>query len=182
MNKFLQFTFAFVLVAVLVLHAGYSYAADADSESLKATLITKFALDTKWPPESAITSHSKMNVCVLGDSELAKLSKVFGGALQELGREYALIKNVNSAAIPASCNIVFIRDSEEPKLSQILQGLAGKTVLTVGDIDDFATKGGMIELAYVNKKVKVAINNKAAKNAKIVIGADLLGIARNVIE
>ncbi|MFO0389932.1 MAG: YfiR family protein [Alphaproteobacteria bacterium] len=182
MNKCSQFIFAGLLIAAVALRASCSYAAEIDAESVKATLITKFALDTKWPPESAITSHSKVNVCVIGDAETGKLNKVFRSALEAFGREYALISDVKANAVSASCNIVFIRQSEEPRIRDILAGLAGKPILTIGDMENFAQKGGMIELAFINKNVKVSINNKAAREAKFVIGADLLGIARNVID
>ncbi len=76
--------------------------------------------------------------------------------------------------------IIFISKSETDNLHEIKEETNNKTVLLISDIEDFALKGGHIEIKTVMKKLKLIINNNAALKSNIYISSKLLKISKVV--
>jgi YfiR/HmsC-like len=76
-----------------------------------------------------------------------------------------------------ACQVLFISRSEADRLEQILTSLRGRGILTIGDTDDFAARGGMIRLATEKNKVRMRINLDAVKAANLTISSKLLRVA-----
>jgi hypothetical protein len=76
-----------------------------------------------------------------------------------------------------TCHVLFISRSEAERLEQILTGLRGRNTLTVADIDDFALRGGMIQLVTEKNKIRMRINLEAVKAANLTISSKLLRVA-----
>jgi hypothetical protein len=66
-------------------------------------------------------------------------------------------------------------------MKQILEGLGGASVLTVGDCKGFAEQGGMINFVLENDRVQFEVNRKAAEQAGLKISSKLLSVAKSVI-
>jgi hypothetical protein len=79
------------------------------------------------------------------------------------------------------CQIVFIASSEKAQLKEILEGLQGANVLTVGDTKGFAEQGGMINFVLENDRVQFEVNRKAAEQAGLKISSKLLSVAKLVV-
>jgi len=75
------------------------------------------------------------------------------------------------------CHILFISQSEASHLEQILESLKGRSILTVGDIDGFARRNGMIRFVTEKNKIRFRINVEAAKAANLTISSKLLRAA-----
>ena len=73
-----------------------------------------------------------------------------------------------------TCHVLFVSRSESGKFDQILAGLKGRSILIVSDADDFSQRGGMIRLATVENKIRLVINNDAARAANLTISSQLL--------
>lgn len=78
------------------------------------------------------------------------------------------------------CHILFINISKEEQLTQTLELLKGKHVLTVSDTKMFNRRGGMIQFVNTESKVRFQINLEATKNANLVISSKLLRLAEVV--
>jgi hypothetical protein len=65
-------------------------------------------------------------------------------------------------------------------LEQILASLKNRSILIVGDGDDFVQRGGMIRLATAQNKIRLIINVDAAKAANLTISSKLLRAAELV--
>jgi transcription-repair coupling factor (superfamily II helicase) len=76
--------------------------------------------------------------------------------------------------------MLFISRSETDRLEQILASFVGKPVLTVSDVEGFARRGGMIDLATVSGKIQLRINLEAAKAARLTMSSKLLRPAKVV--
>lgn len=111
--------------------------------------------------------------CVLAGSVLAA-SWLAAGAWT------AAAARIESGGDPRACHVVFVSDSERRRTAAILQGLQGRSVLTVGDMDDFARLGGMIHLTKQNHRIGFEINPQAAERARLRISSKLLSLAKLV--
>jgi len=72
---------------------------------------------------------------------------------------------------------VFIRKSERGRIAALLKSTARSPVLTVSDIEGFASAGGMVGFKSVDGRTQFEINIAATKRAGLTIGAQLLQIA-----
>ena len=140
---------------------------------LKAALLYKLTKFVEWPTgDNGIAFH----LCVLGED-------VFGDALTPLAQRKVKqqpIKISNferSDAIEDHCHLLFVTDSKRPFLDSILAGIKRPGTLTISDIKDFATQGGMIEFTRGERKVGFKINLKAAKDAGLSVAAPLLELS-----
>lgn len=79
-----------------------------------------------------------------------------------------------------TCHILFISRSEIEKYEQIFATLNGRPILTVGDTEGFATRGGMIRLLTEQNRIRLRVNVRAARAAGLTISSRLLRAAEIV--
>jgi hypothetical protein len=68
------------------------------------------------------------------------------------------------------------------RLQQILEVSRTAPVLTVGDMDQFAQRGGMINLTTEENRIRFEINVKAIERVGLKASSQLLRLARIVTE
>ncbi len=154
-------------------------AADAISPyQVKAAFIYNFIKFVEWPTTTFNDSKSPYVVGVLGKDP-------FG-----LELDYAMKnKTVNGRPIVVrritdekmnQCHLLFISSSEKRRLKSIFEQLKDKPILTLGETEEFAQTGGMINFVIEENKVRFQINIEAAKRADLKIHSTLLNLARVV--
>ena len=79
-----------------------------------------------------------------------------------------------------ACHILFISSSEEKRLAKILEILKDSSVLTVGEMKQFAQSGGMVNFTIKENKIRFEINVDAAVRAELKISSKLLKLAEIV--
>jgi len=146
---------------------------------VKAAYLYNFLKFVEWPDDPSGDPHEKWVIGFIGDSpiggELARLAE--GKNL--LGRDLH-IKKVLAADSARGCHILFISESEKNRLPSILADLNGSSVLTVADMENFISAGGMIQFVVEDARVRVAIDVGAASRAHLKVSSKLLSLARTV--
>ena len=143
---------------------------------VKAAFLFNFAKFVEWPPESFAGETSPLVIGILGDSP-------FGGDLERtiqnktINNRSIVIKPLRSLAEATNCQILFISNSENKRLPEIIQSLRGAAVLTVGETDQFIASGGMVNFVQEASKIRFQINDDAAKAARLKISSKLLSLA-----
>ena|SRR5438552_2905708 len=143
---------------------------------LKATFLYHLAEFVDWPPEAFPTEETPLVIGVLGTDP-------FGKFLDELvenetvkNRKLA-VQRFRSLEEIKSCHILFISSSESGRLDQIFSGLKQRKILTVGDTEGFAQRGGIVRFMPEKNKIRLRINIDAAKAAGLTISSKLLRAA-----
>jgi hypothetical protein len=77
------------------------------------------------------------------------------------------------------CQIVYVSKSEQDKAKNILKEIK-EGVLTIGEINHFASSGGIINLVISKNRVSFEINTDASERAKLKISSHLLKLAKIV--
>jgi hypothetical protein len=163
-------------VVCFVLLATNTNAAEKASEyEVKAAYLYNFAKFVQWPEDGG----ASFDICILGTDP-------FGGALgaivegESLRGRRVVIRATDRSAAVTDCNMVFVAASERSRITQIVESLEQRPVLTVSDIPQFAEKGGVI--GFVNKggRVRFEVNLTAAQEAKLVVGSGLLSVAAKI--
>jgi hypothetical protein len=169
------------LAAIVLLPASMSSSAElsrAAEYELKAAFLYNFIKFTEWPAEEMANKSEPFVIAVLGKDPFgAALDKTIEGeAFHQkpiIVRRFSRMDEsvVNSQAL-------FISASEESHLQSILRLLDGQPVLTVSEIENFAQRGGTIQLKKESNKIVFEINIDATKRAGLAMNAQLLKLAR----
>lgn len=140
---------------------------------IKAVFLYHFAQFVEWPGRAFSDARSPLIIGVLGNDpfgsvleEAVRGEKANGRAL--VVRRFRLIEEVDA------CHILFISRSEVARLEAIFQSLRAKSVLTVGDMDNFARDGGMIHFAMERDRIRLRVNVGASTAAGLTISSKLL--------
>ena len=94
----------------------------------------------------------------------------------------AELKRLASFEEAPGCQVVFISNSEEERLSTILDKLRGSPVLTVSDMKKFIQRGGMVGFIVEKNKVGFNINRTVAESAGLKVSSQLLKLAKTIVK
>jgi hypothetical protein len=149
---------------------------NASEYDVKAAMIYNFALFVEWPDQSFTSAGESISVCILGEDPFGQsLETNFAGKTVR-GRELQ-VHRVQRVAELQTCHIAFISPSERKRLPEIISALGTSSVLTIGDVKDFAELGGVIGFRVEDEKIHFDINVKAAQRANLKISYKLLNLA-----
>lgn len=163
-----------------------------DAEALKAAKVKaaflyNFIKFVEWPGRSPATTQ-KATICIAGNHP-------FEGALDKLKEQLTgkidltIMMNTTASSL-GDCHILFIGPGAADSIPEMVQQAKKQSVLTVSESNDFADKGGVIEMKTVEKniglfssnKINLRINLKAAEASSLRINAQLLEIAAEVMK
>jgi hypothetical protein len=91
-----------------------------------------------------------------------------------------VVRRVQSAADASDCQILFIHQSEDKRLDEVLSALDHRSTLTVSDLPGAAQRGVMIRLVTEAGKIRLRINVESARAADLTISSNLLRSAEIV--
>lgn len=147
---------------------------NAGEYRLKAVLLSKLFDFVYWPESAA---PERRTLCVIGDDPFGtELEAAFAAR-----RNVTLRRSASLGSDTGSCDVLYISGSEQRGFAEVLAAVADRPVLTISDIPHFATNGGMINLALVNRRVRFRINQRALEVAGLEVSYKLLKLA-DVVE
>ena len=169
--------------AILLLGCLFAFGAPAWGQDtgpteyqIKAAFLYNFVKFVDWPTQAYAGPTSPTVIGILGEN-------MFGHNLEQAIHNKVIhhhslqFKQFDSAAEVTNCQVLFISASERNRFPQILAALRGKSILTVSESGHFIPDGGMINFIIVDRKVRFQINNRAARQAGLIISSDLLNLA-----
>ena len=149
----------------------------AGEYQVKAAFLFNFAKFVEWPGSEPVSDP--INLCIVGGDP-------FGGFLDQMvkgkvanGRTME-IKRIAATGKFESCQIAFIAAAERKLLPAILDSVGRAGVLTVGETEDFARRGGVISFFLDGNHVRFEVNVDAAERAGLKISSKLLNLAKIV--
>jgi hypothetical protein len=146
---------------------------------LKAAFLFNFAEFAEWPASSFPDADSPLIIGLLGEDPFGSyLDETIRG--EKINGRPLIIQRYHSVAEVQSCHILFISQSEALRLTLLFASLKSRNILTVSDTGDFARRGGMIQLATENNKIRLKINLDSTKAARLVLSSKLLRSAEIV--
>jgi len=171
-------------IAILMLSLGLApgvYATSSMGEyQVKAAYLYNFIKFIYWPEKVFKTPHSPLVIGILGvnnfDNKLESLQGKKIGQRSININYFATLKDVHD------CHLLYISKSESPEIQEILDKLAIRPIVTVGESKQFVDLGGTIQFVTRRGRLRFLINQKSAQNNYIQIDAQLLSLAIRVIE
>jgi hypothetical protein len=169
-----------LIVCMLFPSAATSNDLTKDEYRLKANFLATSPSFVDWPQDAKASSRKTFSLCVYGAFD-------FGTTLAEMTRANTVhglrvdVKWIRKETQLPGCNLAFISGSEQRRYAQLLQGLQGMPVLTVGETPGFLEAGGMLNLEIKGSTLQFDVNLAATERAHLKISSRLLVIARRVI-
>jgi hypothetical protein len=170
---------AFLAIAASAPYVQAEGGAVAEEYQVKAAFLFNFAKFVEWPADAFKAADDPITICVLGQDP-------FGGALEDVVRDKTVasrpfvVRQVSSIPQAIKCQIVFVTASERKRVRSILDELKGRSILTVGEAEDFTANGGVINFKLKGARVRIEIDTGAAERAKLRISSKLLSLAEIV--
>ena len=154
--------------------------ASASAPDVTAAYLLNFIKFVDWPAD-VLDLSTPLTLCVADDRVAEALNHALAG--RPAGGRPVELSRVTTSSIPAGCRVVYLGDVDSRSVDEVLSGLRGRAVLSVSSTEDFARRGGTVELFMSGDgTMKFAVNPKAAENARLRVDSRLLKLARIVAE
>ena len=174
--------FTVILTICVVAASGGCFSAWGQSTNqyqVKAAFLYNFAKFVEWPPQSFNRPDDPISICIVGQNPFGRMLEdtVNGKTLE--GRGFT-IRDISDLPQAGSCQILFVSSSERKHVQAILDSIKTPGVLTVGEMEDFAVNGGVINFKLEGGKVRFEVNLAAAAKEGLQIRSNLLSLAEIV--
>ena len=167
----------------VLLRAGSIQAAETPALSerqVKALFLFNFAKYVDWPAGAFSNSSAPIVIGVVGEDGFADEVRQIAGDRTVNDRK-VVIKQIGSTADLKDCQILFVRSSENGRLTEILKAVKNSAVLTVGETDRFLLQEGMINFTKKENKIHLEINLVPAQRVNLKLSSKLLTVADVVL-
>lgn len=179
--KYLTHCFSLVCVLCTMLLPPTAYADDANNEEaalqVKAQFIYNFANYVEWPFDAFANEQSPIKACLFGEVDFSPYLNAFAGVM--IGeRELVTISTTNLDDIRSGCHLLFVGEDRQVELPTFWSNIQYLYVLSIGEKQGFADKGGIIKILRTRDQLQFDVNiNNAIVNG-LFLDSDLLALAR----
>ena len=166
-----------VLLSMIALH-GWSQDSKSEAEKqVRAQFVYNFANFVEWPEDAFAKSDAPIKVCLFGDVFFAPYLYSYNGSL--IGdRPLNVTKADSIDEIRAGCHILYVGDDERVRLPTFWNQIKYIYVLSIGERQGFADKGGIVNILRTRDRVQFDVNIENALINGLFLDSDLLALAR----
>jgi hypothetical protein len=153
--------------------AGGTLSVESREYHLKAAFLRYVAKFVDWPSDAIPVD--KINICVLGQVPNFKaINSINGKVVNDRAINITKVLQANDAK--GTCQILFVTKTEEENVSNIVSTLNGLPILSFGDMENFAAKGGNMNFYIANNRLAIMINPPSVDKAKLKINPRMLKV------
>ncbi len=153
-------------------------AAGVGESDVKAAFILNFIKFVEWPAAAFSSPEDPILLSVVGKDPVGdSIGRLSGKTVS--GRKVVVRKTRDLASLER-CHILFVCASEKASLAPALGAVQRWPVLTVGDFEGFADRGGTIGFIRQDNRVGFEINEESARKAGLRVNAKLLYLGKSV--
>ena len=168
-----------LLLGALLAGARAEAQAPMAESQVKAMFVYNFLKFVEWPFSPPVGSRDPFVVIIIGDGETADATEHFLES-RAIGDRPLVVRRIRWDQPLVGAHAAFVVESDPKKLEHVLRGAAAAGVLTIGEGENFAMRGGVIGLLVENRRVRFDVDTTAAKNARLRVSSKLLALTRIV--
>ncbi len=148
---------------------------DPGAEDLiRSAMVYNFCKFVQWPDDTQDT----IVLGVLSDpGSQTDFSSITGKMVQDATIEIRLVTSVDEIR---NCDLIFIDEGQSSILREAFAVSQSEAVLTISEMDEFCSQGGIIQLVHRRGKLRFFINRSAARDSHLVLSSQLLKMAKIV--
>ena len=145
--------------------------AQHDERAVRAAFVFHLTKYVEWQQ-----TGNEIVIGFLGEGGIAEtLQKVVNGKSSD-GRTVRVLISPSDEQL-SQCNLLYIAYPSRGKVQATLNKLRAKSVLTVGESEDFIRDGGMVGLVRDADQIQIQVNLEATQAAGLKISSRLLSLA-----
>jgi len=169
-----------LLIGVLSLHAKSPVFSE---DQVKAVYLFNLTGFVSWPNSAFVAPDAPLRIGVSGVDRITAFIDYIRMAVEgeTSGQRAIVIEHLPLSADPSGYHILFITDSPEEKVRELLDAVKGLPILTVGESDGFCRRGGMINLLRRGNRIGLEINIAATKTSELRVSSKLLRVATIIV-
>ena len=168
-----------VVLAALFLGLGAGAARAQESEleyKVKAAFLYNFIGFVEWPTNKLARTDKEVIIgCLPDDAAMPIIAHALEGKIAEGRRIKVVILREGEEA--AGCHLLFLSRARRNQISEVLARLKTAPVLTVGEVEQFGERGGMINLVRHERTFRFEVNLGAAERVGLRISSKLSSMA-----
>ena len=172
-------SFVFCLAHVLVPRIAAGQEESVDEYKLKAAMLYNLTNFVEWPDSAYPDRQAPIVLCILGQDPFATSLVSTIPKETDNGRPMVM-RHLQSDKETRGCHILYISSSERKTAEHVFSTLNGSSTLTVGEMTQFAARGGIIQFSMEDQHVRFDVNLEAASRAGLRISSKLLALAQIV--
>ena len=160
--------------------SGLPAQAELTDSQLRAAFLFRFGQYVDWPAGSkGASTDEPLVIGVYGDPALVDdLGRMVSGR-QIAGRSVE-VRTLDRPDDLDDLAIVFVGTDDALLIGRALRAARDRGILTVGDTDGFAERGGMVNFFREERKMRFEVNVAATGQSGIRLSSQLLRLARIV--
>lgn len=150
-----------------------------DESQVKARFVYNFLKFVEWPA-TIVNPRDPFVVLVIGEGATADATASFLEA-RSIGDRPVVVRRIRWDQSLVGVQAAFVVERDAKKLHRVLDAAAVAGVLTIGEGEEFTSRGGVISLLVEDRKVRFDVDTTAAKIAGLRVSSKLLALTRNVL-
>jgi len=146
---------------------------------VKAVFLFNFTQFVEWPASAFPEAQAPLVIGILGTDPFGNyLDNTVEG--EKINGRPITVQRYENVEQAKACHILFVNVAQTNQLQKVLTGLKGHGILTVGENNGFIRQGGIVRFLEENNKIRLQINQEAAREADLTISSKLLRLAEIV--
>jgi len=146
---------------------------------VKAAFLYNFARFTEWPADAFTSESAALVIGVAGDEVLRRtIDNVVRGKFA--GIRSLKTRQVKDANDTAGVQILYIGGTAASRAEDFVQALKNGPVLTIGEVDRFSEKGGMINFLVADNRVRFEIRVDVTEQSRLKVSSRVMTLARTL--
>lgn len=139
-------------------------------DELKSAVVLSFLRYSEWPRQAP---DAPLTVGVAGRASLIEaLRRTIDG--KPVNSHAIRIVELNAAADPQCCNVVYVATGKAAEIKQTLLGPHSSHALTIGESDQFLDYGGAVNLLLIDGHMGFEVSLAAIDRTGVSISSKLL--------
>ena len=176
-----------LLAAALALGGGDALA-QGDEQQVKAAYVLNFLRFTEWPMQAAPPGEGgAYEIVMVGTRAFGTDLRRIAHEAEALGQRPLRVRRLDADAAPeavaaalARAHALFLQADRVPDPVPWLRHCRGRAILTIGDGEAFAERGGMLGLVPRGGRIVFDANPAAIQASGLQVSAKVLKLARIV--
>ena len=144
---------------------------------VKAVFLYNFSHFVDWPADAFESPYESFIIGVIGNDPFGEVLEATVEG-ERIGTHVIRIQRFNDLSEIRNCHILFIAEQDPNEIKRVINFTLGKPILTVGETPNFIRWGGLIRFYTEDNKIRLQINNTAAKSSRLKISSKLLRVSQ----
>jgi hypothetical protein len=179
MRRHIRLVYSTLLMALALVGNVSAQTRIARPQDLKAAFLFNFTQFVEWPATAFANEKSPFVIGIVGEDP-------FGNTLDQLVANESvhnhkiIVRRYRDSDDLSTCHLLYVSPSGAGRWEHLAELIKDKSILTVGETDDFMIHGGMIRFVITQNRLRLVVDSRAAEATQLVISSKLLRLAKIV--